>query len=67
MMSLGFDDWYRALLCILFIEGAIYFIRPQIIQNFASRVLVDAPVGSLRLFGALMIVVGFILWSVYRP
>lgn len=66
LMTLTGVDWFRALLCLLFFEGALYFLFPKVIQNFATEVIVDAPLKTLRLYGALMIVVGFILWSVFR-
>lgn len=66
LMSLTAADWFRALLCLLFFEGALYFLFPKVIQNFATEILVDAPLKTLRLYGALMITVGFILWSIAR-
>ena len=64
MTSLSGMDWLRALICIFFIEGAIYLFFPKAIQGYAVRVLCDASLRKLQLFGILLLIIGFILWVI---
>ena len=56
-MILSFEmvDLLRAIILLVFIEGACYFLFPKHIQAFAMRCLVDANPANLRLFGAVLI------------
>ncbi len=61
MFSWTAVDFFRAVLLLLFIEGAAYLLFPKHIQGFAMRCLVDAEIGNLRLFGAILIGAGIFL------
>lgn len=64
MMFLSGADWIRAVILLFFLEGALYLLFPVAIQGYAVRILADAPVNKLRLFGILLLIIGFILWIV---
>lgn len=61
MISFSVDDVIRAILLLIFIEGLAYLFFPKAIQLFATRCLVDANFGTLRLFGAALICAGIFL------
>ncbi len=67
MISLSMQDFLRAILFLLFIEGAAYLLLPNAIQNFAVRCLVDAKPANLRLFGAVLIAFGIFLMMFVFP
>ncbi len=64
MMFLSGADWIRAVILLFFLEGTLYLLFPVAIQGYAVRILADASVRKLRLFGILLLIIGFILWIV---
>ena len=61
MLVFSMIDLLRAIILLVFIEGAFYFFFPKHIQGFVTRCLVDADPGNLRLFGAALIGTGIFL------
>ncbi len=60
-MFFALSDWGRAIILLFFLEGMAYVLFPAAIQGYAVRILADAPARKLRMFGILMIVIGFVL------
>ena len=61
MLIFSMPDLIRAVILVIFIEGAFYFLFPKHIQSFAMNCLVDANPSNLRLFGAVLIAAGVFL------
>lgn len=61
MISFSMSDFIRAILLLIFLEGAFYLFFPKVIQGFAARCLIDAKPANLRLFGAILIGTGIFL------
>ena len=61
MIVFSMPDLLRAIILLVFIEGALYFLFPKHIQAFAMRCLIDANPANLRLFGAVLIALGIFL------
>ena len=54
-MSLTWDDWIRAIICILYIKGFFYLFFPKQIQAFSTELITDAPLKNLKMWGALLL------------